>query len=109
MTACQAAEILRYVAWQSGFSHGRRHPFVQQPAASKHRGPDSPVNSPHPMTLHQGQMVRLTSSPDHTYQVLSIDLDSRTCWVRRWPLFRHGSPAFALTLDQLQVLDTARA
>ncbi|CAK6695983.1 hypothetical protein BBFGKLBO_01957 [Synechococcus sp. CBW1107] len=54
-------------------------------------------------------MVRLTSSPDHTYQVLSIDLDSRTCWVRRWPLSRHGSPAFALTLDQLQVLDTARA
>lgn len=57
------------------------------------------------MTLHQGQMVRLTSSPDHTYQVLSIDTDSSTCWVRRWPLSRHGSPAFALALDQLQQLD----
>ncbi len=59
------------------------------------------------MTLHQGQMVRLTHSPDHTYQVLNIDTDASTCWVRRWPLLRHGSRPFALPLDQLQQLDTA--
>ncbi|MCP9800076.1 hypothetical protein [Synechococcus sp. RedBA-s] len=59
------------------------------------------------MTLHQGQMVRLTTSPDHTYQVINIDADTSTCWVRRWPLSRHGSPPFALSLDQLQQLEAA--
>ncbi|MBC1260891.1 hypothetical protein FQK07_06320 [Synechococcus sp. BSF8S] len=57
------------------------------------------------MNLHQGQMVRVASNPDHTYQVLNIDPDASTCWVRRWPLSRHGSPPFALPLNQLTSLE----
>jgi len=70
-------------------------------------GPANPEHSLFPMTLHQGQMVRLSGSPEHTYQVISIDADASTCWVRRWPLSRHGSPPFALALDQLQQLEPA--
>jgi hypothetical protein len=53
------------------------------------------------VTLHPGAFVRLVSQQDGTYQVLSIDEDSGSCWIRRWPLTRHGSPAFAASLEQL--------
>jgi hypothetical protein len=59
------------------------------------------------MNLQQGQMVQLESSPDHAYQVLSIDQDTDSCWVRRWPLSRNGSPAFAVSLQQVRVMDLA--
>ena len=59
------------------------------------------------MNLQQGQMVRLASSPAHCYQVLSIDEYSESCWVRRWPLSRHGSPPFAVPLNQLQSIELA--
>ena len=55
------------------------------------------------MNPEQGQLVRLSSSPDQTYQVLSIDADSDSCWVRRWPLSRHGSPPFAVSLEALRL------
>ena len=59
------------------------------------------------MNLQQGQVVRLTSSPDHTYQVLSIDQDSDLYWIRRWPLSRQGSPPFAVARQQLKNMDLA--
>lgn len=58
------------------------------------------------MTVQQGQLVRLASSRDGTYQVLSIDADAELCWVRRWPLSRHGSPPFAVSLDQLDDVES---
>ncbi len=57
------------------------------------------------MTIQQGQIVRLTSQPDHAYQLLSLDEDSGRCWVRRWPLSRQGSPAFDVSMDQVMVID----
>ena len=57
------------------------------------------------MTIKQGQIVRLTSQPDHAYQLLSLDEASDRCWVRRWPLSRQGSPAFDVSLDHVMVID----
>lgn len=59
------------------------------------------------MNLQQGQVVRLASSPEHTYQVLNIDQDSDLCWIRRWPLSRQGSPPFAAARSQLKSIDLA--
>jgi hypothetical protein len=53
------------------------------------------------MTLQPGSYVRLASSRDTTYQVVSIDENSDCCWVRRWPLSRQGSPPFAIPLHQV--------
>jgi hypothetical protein len=54
------------------------------------------------MTLQPGDFVRLvTTDQTSTYQLLNIDDCSGSCWVRRWPLTRHGSPAFAVPVDQL--------
>ena len=53
------------------------------------------------MIFHQGQLVRVASNQESTYQVLSIDDASDLCWVRRWPLSRKGSPAFSVSLQQL--------
>lgn len=61
------------------------------------------------MTLHPGAFVRLVSKQDSTYQVLSIDDDAGSCWIRRWPLSRHGSPAFAVSLHQLSHADRQQA
>jgi hypothetical protein len=58
-------------------------------------------------TLQQGQIVQLTSNPDQAYQVLGIDQETDRCWVRRWPLSRHGSPAFAVALNQVAGMDLA--
>jgi hypothetical protein len=52
-------------------------------------------------------VVRLTSSPDHTYQVLSFDQDSDLYLIRRWPLSKQGSPAFAVAQQQLKDMDLA--
>lgn len=42
-------------------------------------------------------------SPDgQLYQVVSVDAPGDRCWLRRWPLARHGSPVFELSLRQLQ-------
>jgi hypothetical protein len=54
------------------------------------------------MIFHQGQLVRVASNQDSTYQVLSIDDAADLCWVRRWPLSRKGSPAFSVSLQQLK-------
>ncbi|EDY39747.1 conserved hypothetical protein [Cyanobium sp. PCC 7001] len=59
------------------------------------------------MNLQQGQIVQLSTNPDQTYQVLSIDQDGDCCWLRRWPLSRHGSPAFAAPLSQVACKELA--
>ena len=52
---------------------------------------------PQAMTLHQGDCVHLTSD-EHLYQVIGVDDDQNRCWVRRWPMARHGSPVFEISL-----------
>ena len=58
--------------------------------------------------LHQGDCIRLSSPAPHVdaqqlYQVISVDPRGDRCWLRRWPLARHGSPVFEMGLEQLQV------
>jgi hypothetical protein len=36
------------------------------------------------------------------YQVIGVDAPGNRCWLRRWPLARHGSPVFELPLGQLE-------
>ncbi len=52
-------------------------------------------------TFHQGDCVTLVSD-SHTYQVVGIDNSHNRCWVRRWPLARHGCPVFEISLQQLE-------
>ncbi|MEB3255962.1 MAG: hypothetical protein VKJ05_06200 [Synechococcaceae cyanobacterium] len=57
--------------------------------------------------LHQGDCIRLNSPAPHAdgqqlYQVISVDPGRDRCWLRRWPLARHGSPVFEMGLAQLQ-------
>jgi hypothetical protein len=49
------------------------------------------------MTLHQGDCVHLTSD-EHLYQVIGVDDHQNRAWVRRWPMARHGSPVFEISL-----------
>ena len=48
--------------------------------------------APGPITL---------TSDEHTYQVIGVDDRHNRCWVRRWPLARHGSPVFEISLQQV--------
>ncbi|MBM5806087.1 MAG: hypothetical protein FJ056_00045 [Cyanobacteria bacterium M_surface_10_m2_179] len=54
----------------------------------------------HPMALHQGDCITLNSD-EHLYQVIGVDDRHNRCWVRRWPLARHGSPVFEISLQQV--------
>ncbi|MDM7951848.1 MAG: hypothetical protein QUV07_01315 [Cyanobium sp. CZS 25K] len=64
-----------------------------------------PYPSPRPSAaLHPGGFVQLSTRQDATYQVISIDEETDSCWVRRWPLTRHGSPAFSVALRELRAL-----
>ena len=53
------------------------------------------------MDLQPGTFVRLEGRPGDTYQVVSVDDYSDSCWVRRWPLPRQGSPVFSVPLHEL--------
>lgn len=59
------------------------------------------------MTLQSGTFVQLTGKPDGTYQVVSVDDSSESCWVRRWPLDRNGSPPFSVPLQQITSAELA--
>jgi hypothetical protein len=50
--------------------------------------------------------VQLASRQGATFQVISIDEETDSCWVRRWPLTRHGSPAFSVALREVSPLRT---
>ena len=52
------------------------------------------------MTLHQGDCITLKSD-ENLYQVIGVDDQHNRCWVRRWPLARHGSPVFEISLHQV--------
>ena len=52
------------------------------------------------MPLHQGDCVTLTSD-ENLYQVIGVDDRHNRCWVRRWPLARHGSPVFEISRQQV--------
>jgi hypothetical protein len=67
------------------------------------------------MDLHQGDCIELLPSAigvlepldpagaaAQLFQVIGVDQRGNRCWVRRWPLARHGSPVFELPLGQLQ-------
>ena len=67
------------------------------------------------MDLHQGDCIQLPPAaigvsepldPSGTdaqlFQGIGVDQHGNRCWVRRWPLARHGSPVFELPLGQLQ-------
>ncbi|MCP9915580.1 hypothetical protein [Cyanobium sp. ATX 6F1] len=53
------------------------------------------------MTLESGSFVQVSGKSDGTYQVVSLDDASESCWVRRWPLARNGSPPFCVPLSQV--------
>jgi hypothetical protein len=67
------------------------------------------------MNLHQGDCIQLlpaaigvcepldpAEAVAQLFQVISVDQHGNRCWVRRWPLARHGSPVFELPLGQVQ-------
>ena len=58
------------------------------------------MKHPH-ASLNQGAVVRLSSSPEGTYQVVNIDEHGARCWVRSWPLRRHRAPTFVVALQQV--------
>ena len=39
---------------------------------------------------------------EQLYQVIGVDQNGDRAWLRRWPLARHGSPVFEISLQQLQ-------
>ena len=39
---------------------------------------------------------------EQVFQVIGVDHNGDRCWLRRWPLARHGSPVFEISLHQLQ-------
>lgn len=49
----------------------------------------------------QGDCVRLQDD-DQLYQVIGVDDRHDRCWLRRWPLARHGSEVFEISLQQVQ-------
>ena len=55
--------------------------------------------------LHQGDCIQLEVDPaseSQLYQVIGLDPGRDRCWLRRWPLARHGSPVFEMSLRQVQ-------
>lgn len=72
-----------------------------------------------PLALHQGDTIRLpddgsirlprTSQQEGSlYQVIAVDAGHDRCWIRSWPLTRHGSPVFEISLQQAQRHGTHR-
>ncbi len=67
------------------------------------------------MDLHQGDYIQLppaaigvlepldpAGADAQLIQVIGFDQHGNRCWVRRWPLARHGSPVFELLRGQVQ-------
>ncbi|MEI6029661.1 MAG: hypothetical protein WCQ20_00675 [Synechococcaceae cyanobacterium ELA739] len=54
--------------------------------------------------LHQGDCIQLPDGGEdgQLYQVIGVDDRGDRCWLRAWPLARHGSPVFEVSLRQLQ-------
>ena len=58
-------------------------------------GMDSASLSIHQPGADQGQAELM-------FQVIGVDHGGDRCWLRRWPLARHGSPVFEISLHQLE-------
>ncbi|MEX1317519.1 MAG: hypothetical protein AB1Z22_10385 [Synechococcaceae cyanobacterium] len=50
----------------------------------------------------QGDCVRIQTD-DQLYQVIGVDDRHDRCWLRRWPLARHGSEVFEISLQQVRL------
>lgn len=48
----------------------------------------------------QGDCVRLVGDAQ-LYQVIGVDEHHDRCWLRRWPLARHGSEVFEISLQRV--------
>lgn len=48
----------------------------------------------------QGDTVRIAGD-DQLYQVIGVDALHDRCWLRAWPLGRHGSQVFEVSLQQV--------
>ena len=49
---------------------------------------------------HQGDCIRLAGD-EQLYQVIGVDAPHDRCWLRAWPLGRHGSQVFEISLQQV--------
>ena len=49
----------------------------------------------------QGDCVSIEAD-DQLYQVIGVDDRHDRCWLRRWPLARHGSEVFEISLQQVR-------
>lgn len=61
------------------------------------------------MTPRPGQFVLLDENPDSHFQVINVDAEKGTCWVRRWPIARNGSPPFSVEISRVRALDLVAA
>ena len=61
------------------------------------------------MTPRPGQFVFLDENPDSHFQVINVDAEKDTCWVRRWPIARNGSPPFSVEFSRVRALDLVSA
>jgi hypothetical protein len=61
------------------------------------------------MTPRPGQFVHLDENPDSHFQVINVDAEKGTCWVRRWPIARNGSPPFSVEISRVKALDLVAA
>lgn len=68
--------------------------------------PRSMASIPIPMTTashptpHQGDTVCIAGD-EQLYQVIGVDASRHRCWLRAWPLGRHGSQVFEISLEQV--------
>ena len=58
------------------------------------------TGSPVAATPHQGDTVRIADD-EQLYQVIGVDAVHDRCWLRAWPLGRHGSQVFEISLQQV--------
>jgi len=61
------------------------------------------------MTPSPGQFVQLDENPDSHFQVINVDAEKGTCWLRRWPITRNGSPPFSIDISRVRALDPVAA
>ena len=58
-----------------------------------------------PVSFHSGSIIGLRSKPDALYQVVNLDEDSGSAWVRRWPLSRHRFHTFSVPHAEITAVD----
>lgn len=61
------------------------------------------------MTPRPGQFVHLDENLDSHFQVINVDAEKGTCWVRRWPIARNSSPPFCIDISRVKALNLVAA